>query len=68
MINVLFILNQTWPTESEMAEADASNKEKKLTRKKLPKGTSDYQVSSTVIFYHFLVMYLLGVSNYMNLQ
>nr|CAD1833442.1 unnamed protein product [Ananas comosus var. bracteatus] len=36
---------QTWPTESEMAEADASNKQKKLIRKKLPKGTSDYQAA-----------------------
>lgn len=36
---------QTWPTEAEMAEADANNKEQKLIRKKIPRGTSDYQAA-----------------------
>ncbi|XP_038974747.1 pre-rRNA-processing protein TSR1 homolog [Phoenix dactylifera] len=36
---------QTWPTEAEMAEADANNKERKLIRKKIPRGTSDYQAA-----------------------
>ncbi|KAJ6833564.1 pre-rRNA-processing protein TSR1-like protein isoform X1 [Iris pallida] len=36
---------QTWPTEAELAEADASNKGRKLKRKKLPRGTSDYQAA-----------------------
>ncbi|KAG6511402.1 hypothetical protein ZIOFF_029470 [Zingiber officinale] len=36
---------QTWPTEAEMAEAEANNKERKLVRKRLPRGTSDYQAA-----------------------
>ncbi|KAG1362597.1 pre-rRNA-processing protein TSR1 [Cocos nucifera] len=36
---------QTWPTEAEMAEADANNKERKIIRKKIPRGTSDYQAA-----------------------
>lgn len=36
---------QTWPTEADMAEADANNKRRKLRRKKLPPGTSDYQAA-----------------------
>ncbi|XP_072962767.1 uncharacterized protein [Typha angustifolia] len=36
---------QTWPTEAEIAEAELSNKERKLIRKKLPRGTSDYQAA-----------------------
>ncbi|XP_042377545.1 pre-rRNA-processing protein TSR1 homolog [Zingiber officinale] len=36
---------QTWPTEAEMAEAETNNKERKLVRKKLPRGTSDYQAA-----------------------
>lgn len=35
-------INQTWPTEAEMAEADKSYKEK--LKKILPPGTSEYQV------------------------
>ncbi|CAM8972252.1 unnamed protein product [Rhodiola kirilowii] len=34
---------QTWPTEAEMAEADQKNK--KLKKKILPRGTSDYQAA-----------------------
>ncbi|XP_073116809.1 uncharacterized protein [Elaeis guineensis] len=36
---------QTWPTEAEMAEADANNKERKIIRKKIPWGTSEYQAA-----------------------
>ncbi|XP_020261726.1 pre-rRNA-processing protein TSR1 homolog isoform X2 [Asparagus officinalis] len=36
---------QTWPTEAEIAEADADNKERKLKKKILPRGTSDYQAA-----------------------
>ncbi|KAJ3697066.1 hypothetical protein LUZ61_000771 [Rhynchospora tenuis] len=36
---------QTWPTEAEMEEADASNKERKVKKRKLPRGTSDYQAA-----------------------
>lgn len=36
---------QTWPTETELAEADADNKERKLKKKILPRGTSDYQAA-----------------------
>lgn len=38
------ILIQTWPTEAEMAEADRNHKEKKMKKRRLPKGISDYQV------------------------
>ncbi|KAG6490404.1 hypothetical protein ZIOFF_051700 [Zingiber officinale] len=37
--------SQTWPTEAEMAEAETNNKERKLVRKRLPQGTSDYQAA-----------------------
>lgn len=43
-LTLLLILNQTWPTEADMAEADENNKRRKIQRKKLPPGTSDYQV------------------------
>ncbi|KAF3338094.1 Pre-rRNA-processing protein TSR1 [Carex littledalei] len=36
---------QTWPTEAEMAEADTNNKERKIRKRKLPRGTSDYQAA-----------------------
>ncbi|XP_020584073.1 pre-rRNA-processing protein TSR1 homolog [Phalaenopsis equestris] len=36
---------QTWPTEADMAEADENNERRKLRRKKLPPGTSDYQAA-----------------------
>ncbi|KAL2630707.1 hypothetical protein R1flu_015393 [Riccia fluitans] len=35
---------QTWPTEEELAEAGEENK-KRLKKKMLPKGTSDYQAA-----------------------
>ncbi|KAA8537420.1 hypothetical protein F0562_026893 [Nyssa sinensis] len=35
---------QTWPTEAEMAEADR-NQEKKLKKRTLPRGTSEYQAA-----------------------
>lgn len=47
VMNTLYlhhILIQTWPTEAEMAEADRSHKEKKMKKRRLPKGISDYQV------------------------
>uniref|UniRef100_A0A5B7BVQ0 Bms1-type G domain-containing protein n=1 Tax=Davidia involucrata TaxID=16924 RepID=A0A5B7BVQ0_DAVIN len=36
---------QTWPTEAEMAEADKNQKEKKLKKRTLPRGTSEYQAA-----------------------
>ncbi|GJM84905.1 hypothetical protein PR202_ga00618 [Eleusine coracana subsp. coracana] len=36
---------QTWPTEEEMKEADISNKQRKLVKRKLPPGTSEYQAA-----------------------
>lgn len=36
---------QTWPTEAEIAEADANSNRHKLKKKKLPRGTSDYQAA-----------------------
>lgn len=36
---------QTWPTEAEMAEAERNQEERKLKRKTLPKGTSEYQAA-----------------------
>ncbi|KAM7256232.1 hypothetical protein ACFE04_011973 [Oxalis oulophora] len=37
---------QTWPTEEEMAEAaDRNQNDKKLKKRRLPKGTSDYQAA-----------------------
>ncbi|KAG9138414.1 hypothetical protein Leryth_021065 [Lithospermum erythrorhizon] len=36
---------QTWPTEAEMAEADKSRQEKKLKKRALPPGTSEYQAA-----------------------
>ncbi|KAL0341101.1 UNVERIFIED_CONTAM: Pre-rRNA-processing protein T [Sesamum radiatum] len=35
---------QTWPTEAEMAEADR-NHEKKMKKKRLPRGISEYQAA-----------------------
>ncbi|KAL6859404.1 hypothetical protein ACP4OV_017663 [Aristida adscensionis] len=36
---------QTWPTEAEMEEADVNNKQRKLIKRKLPRGTSEYQAA-----------------------
>ncbi|CAN4094075.1 unnamed protein product [Withania somnifera] len=36
---------QTWPTEAEMAEAERDQEERKLKKKTLPKGTSEYQAA-----------------------
>ncbi|XP_059634520.1 uncharacterized protein LOC132276897 [Cornus florida] len=36
---------QTWPTEEEMAEADRNEKEKRVRRRILPRGTSEYQAA-----------------------
>ncbi|KAJ7966959.1 pre-rRNA-processing protein TSR1-like [Quillaja saponaria] len=36
---------QTWPTEAEMAEADRNQKEKKIRKRTLPRGTSEYQAA-----------------------
>ncbi|KAJ4849802.1 hypothetical protein Tsubulata_031520 [Turnera subulata] len=36
---------QTWPTEAEMAEADENQKQKKLKKRTLPRGTSEYQAA-----------------------
>ncbi|KAG7594116.1 Ribosome biogenesis protein BMS1/TSR1 C-terminal [Arabidopsis thaliana x Arabidopsis arenosa] len=36
---------QTWPTEEEMAEADKNQKQGKVKKKTLPRGTSEYQAA-----------------------
>ncbi|CAL4895990.1 unnamed protein product [Urochloa decumbens] len=36
---------QTWPTEEDMEEANINNKERKLVKRKLPRGTSEYQAA-----------------------
>lgn len=36
---------QTWPTEAEMAEAEENRKHKKVKKRRLPPGTSDYQAA-----------------------
>ncbi|CAK8569166.1 unnamed protein product [Lathyrus sativus] len=36
---------QTWPTEAEMAQADEDRKQKKLRKRNLPAGTSEYQAA-----------------------
>ncbi|XP_030930018.1 pre-rRNA-processing protein TSR1 homolog [Quercus lobata] len=36
---------QTWPTEAEMAEADKNQKQKRLRKRTLPRGTSEYQAA-----------------------
>lgn len=36
---------QTWPTEEEMAEAERAHEQKKLKKRSLPRGTSEYQAA-----------------------
>ncbi|KAM0915889.1 hypothetical protein ACQ4PT_010544 [Festuca glaucescens] len=36
---------QTWPTEAEMEEAYENNKQRKVVKRKLPRGTSEYQAA-----------------------
>ncbi|TYI42812.1 hypothetical protein ES332_A01G124700v1 [Gossypium tomentosum] len=36
---------QTWPTEVEMAEAERNQKQKRLRKRALPRGTSEYQAA-----------------------
>lgn len=36
---------QTWPTEAEMTEADQNQKQKRLRKRSLPRGTSEYQAA-----------------------
>ncbi|GAU30187.1 hypothetical protein TSUD_311380 [Trifolium subterraneum] len=36
---------QTWPTEDEIKKADEDQKQKKIRKRKLPAGTSDYQAA-----------------------
>lgn len=36
---------QTWPTEAEMAQADEDQKIKKIKKRSLPRGTSEYQAA-----------------------
>ncbi|XP_073141339.1 uncharacterized protein [Henckelia pumila] len=36
---------QTWPTEAEMAEGDKYEEEIRVKKKRLPKGTSEYQAA-----------------------
>lgn len=43
---IFLYFNQTWPTEVDMIEADKYHKDKKLKKKTLPWGTSDYQVGA----------------------
>ncbi|RDX77837.1 Pre-rRNA-processing protein TSR1-like protein [Mucuna pruriens] len=36
---------QTWPTEAEIAKADEDQKKKKIKKRSLPRGTSEYQAA-----------------------
>ncbi|KAG7971506.1 hypothetical protein I3843_07G137300 [Carya illinoinensis] len=36
---------QTWPTEAEMTEADRNQRQKRLRKRALPPGTSEYQAA-----------------------
>jgi pre-rRNA-processing protein TSR1 len=36
---------QTWPTEDEILKADEDQKQKKIRKRKLPAGTSEYQAA-----------------------
>ncbi|XP_057857342.2 uncharacterized protein LOC131066561 isoform X1 [Cryptomeria japonica] len=36
---------QTWPTKEELAEADKNTKQKKMRKRTLPRGVSDYQAA-----------------------
>ncbi|KAG8091465.1 hypothetical protein GUJ93_ZPchr0012g21725 [Zizania palustris] len=36
---------QTWPTEAEMEEAHLNNKQRKIVKRKIPPGTSEYQAA-----------------------
>ncbi|KAF3446885.1 hypothetical protein FNV43_RR12065 [Rhamnella rubrinervis] len=36
---------QTWPTEAEIAEADMNKKQRRLRKRNLPQGTSEYQAA-----------------------
>ncbi|WVZ19055.1 hypothetical protein V8G54_006377 [Vigna mungo] len=36
---------QTWPTEAEMAKADEDQKKRKIKKRSLPHGTSEYQAA-----------------------
>ncbi|OEL20864.1 Pre-rRNA-processing protein TSR1-like protein [Dichanthelium oligosanthes] len=36
---------QTWPTEEDMEETNINNKQRKLVKRKLPRGTSEYQAA-----------------------
>lgn len=55
---VIEFFNQTWPTEAEMAEADRNHKEKKLKKRTLPRGTSEYQVCSGLYIKCFYFVFL----------
>lgn len=44
VLSSLNVSIQTWPTEAELADADRNHKEKKMKKKRLPKGVSAYQV------------------------
>ncbi len=43
-IHNMVLFYQTWPTEAEMAAADKNQNKKRLRKRALPRGTSDYQV------------------------
>ncbi|XP_039055690.1 pre-rRNA-processing protein TSR1 homolog [Hibiscus syriacus] len=36
---------QTWPTEAEMADAERNQKQKRMKKRTLPRGTSEYQAA-----------------------
>lgn len=50
---------QTWPTEEEMAEADRNMEEKRVKKRTLPRGTSDYQVC---LWYFILLIFICQTS------
>ena len=43
-IDNMVLFYQTWPTEAKMAEADKNQKQKRLRKRTLPRGTSEYHV------------------------
>lgn len=57
------IFNQTWPTESEIAEADRNQKQKNLKKRILPRGTSEYQVyfTSTLLSVQLFISFSVNI-------
>ena len=43
---------QTWPTEAELAKADEDFKQKKMRKRTVPRGTSEYQVLTQFTYFY----------------